>query len=486
MAIRLLGLGLGGALIGARGGASDAQAADGTAVIVGAVNITSVNRTLLTNRDPNSPAVFPQVSPMVRVLNGVLESDISGDNFQDGLQGHTAIANAAGLYGRGLGIGSVGVWGVSTNGTGVFAQAAAGNALAATASSGTGVFGQTNGSGGYGVRGNNTDGGNISAGILGTSQDGNGNGFGVRGISRNGPAGRFETSGSGTAVVALASAEAGIGVQGFVTNGNSNSIGVQGFSKSGFGLFGETNDGAGFVGRANTDGAGVAGSFTSNASYAQSGPPTVAVSNLKATDADLALGLICNGDLWITNGRLVVAKGAGFKNAAVRTSRGQTLMYSVEASVSVFEDFGRARLVNGQARVELDPLFMETIEPDYDVYLTARGMCQGLCVTSMDSSGFTVREAGGGNASVDFGYRVVGQGKGLSANHRMARIDTDGVRLPRGVHDIPPAEKVIASKHIPVGSHLPESVSTPSPRGGGSDRSASNGNPASSPSPRQR
>jgi hypothetical protein len=109
------------------------------------------------------------------------------------------------------------------------------------------------------------------------------------------------------------------------------------------------------------------------------------------------------------------------KCAAMPTSTGLRLLYAVEGPVALLEDLGSVHLVAGRARVELDPLFAETIElGDYSVFVSPRGETAGVYVASQDTRGFELREQQGGTSTLDVSYRVVARRKGLRADHRLA------------------------------------------------------------------
>ena len=105
----------------------------------------------------------------------------------------------------------------------------------------------------------------------------------------------------------------------------------------------------------------------------------------------------------------------GLKAAAVPHPDGShRVLYAVESPESWFEDFGRARLVEGQAQVELDPDFAavaHTEGEDYHVFLTPEGASNGLYVSGMGASSFEVREQQDGSNSLSFSYRVVAKRK---------------------------------------------------------------------------
>jgi hypothetical protein len=93
----------------------------------------------------------------------------------------------------------------------------------------------------------------------------------------------------------------------------------------------------------------------------------------------------------------------------------------------MFEDVGTVRLTSGRGRVELDPIFLETIEPgDYFVFLTPRGETPGVYVAIQDGRGFEVREQQGGTSTLDVSYRVTARRRGLASDHRLAGFPAFG------------------------------------------------------------
>ena len=115
---------------------------------------------------------------------------------------------------------------------------------------------------------------------------------------------------------------------------------------------------------------------------------------------------------------------SGTKSASVSIQDEQRLLYAIESPEVWFEDFGTATLRYGQAVVDIDPLFAATINlDDYHVFLTPLGDCQGLYVANKTSTGFEVRELGGGTSYVSFDYRI--------AAHRLGygevRLEVDTV-----------------------------------------------------------
>jgi hypothetical protein len=105
----------------------------------------------------------------------------------------------------------------------------------------------------------------------------------------------------------------------------------------------------------------------------------------------------------------------GTKSAAVPLNNGEMVkVFSVEGPEVWFEDYGSAELNGGVASVSLDPTFAQTIDTssDYHVFLTAKGESNSLYVTNETSTGFDVRESGGGRSSIAFDYHIVAHRKG--------------------------------------------------------------------------
>lgn len=224
----------------------------------------------------------------------------------------------------------------------------------------------------------------------------------VHGLSVDGTGGLCEST-NGPGLVALGPA---VGVLGLSTSES----GLVGISEGEYGIVGTSTTGPGCDGRSTNN---VGGGFgTENA-----GVPGLVAFNSQAGGGPAGNG---SGGMFLNGGWVVVN---GLKSAAVPTSRGTRLLYCLEATVALFEDFGVARLVNGRARVELDSLFAETVETgSYHIFLTPRGDNKGLYIAVRDARGFEIREGGGGTASIEVNYRVVAPRKGLQPNHRLARF----------------------------------------------------------------
>jgi len=108
--------------------------------------------------------------------------------------------------------------------------------------------------------------------------------------------------------------------------------------------------------------------------------------------------------------------GSGPKSCVVKTSQGPTLLYCQESPENLFEDFGNGQLNQGQAHIELDPLFLETVTIDQanplKVFIQVEGECNGVYVVK-GTTGFDVIELDKGTGDTPFSYRVVAKRKGF-------------------------------------------------------------------------
>lgn len=108
------------------------------------------------------------------------------------------------------------------------------------------------------------------------------------------------------------------------------------------------------------------------------------------------------------NGNHVIANGT--KTASVGTTKGNQLLYCVEASEVWFEDIGGAKLVNGECTINLDELFLETVVIDEKhpmrVFIQMEGESQEVYVEK-GTTYFKVKERNGGQSNAEFSYRIM-------------------------------------------------------------------------------
>jgi len=125
--------------------------------------------------------------------------------------------------------------------------------------------------------------------------------------------------------------------------------------------------------------------------------------------------------------------GSGAKYAVVRTTQGNRVLSVIESPEVWFEDFGEGKLANGQAHIELDPLFLETVTIDASnpmkVFVQLNDPdCNGTAVIR-GTTGFDVVELDNGNSNASFSYRLVAKRRGYE-NQRLKQTDM-GMDDPR-------------------------------------------------------
>lgn len=131
------------------------------------------------------------------------------------------------------------------------------------------------------------------------------------------------------------------------------------------------------------------------------------------------------GHVWVADNFRVY----GTKNAVVLTDNyGDRLMYSMEMPELKFEDEGFGELVEGICRIDIDPIFLDTIEPNSEqtpfmVHLTPYDWIQ-IRVKEIGNSYFIVEEKEG--LSGRFAWRMSATRKGY-AGVRLERIDDTSV-----------------------------------------------------------
>ena len=103
----------------------------------------------------------------------------------------------------------------------------------------------------------------------------------------------------------------------------------------------------------------------------------------------------------------------GTKSAVVQTvTYGKRKLYAVEAPDVRFSDEGMAHLQSAQARVALEPIFLETIEGDYLIQITPYGDAS-LYVAEIGADYFVVK-AREGDPNVSFAWRLSATRKGYA------------------------------------------------------------------------
>jgi hypothetical protein len=129
----------------------------------------------------------------------------------------------------------------------------------------------------------------------------------------------------------------------------------------------------------------------------------------------------------------------GTKSAAVKVDNGEyRLLYCQESTENWFEDFGKAQLTNGVVRINIDPLYAQTVNTsiDYHVFPIPEGDCKGLFVTNKTPTSFEVRELQGGTSNISFSYRIVAKRKGYEnlRLEKMAGPTPEEIMTERATH----------------------------------------------------
>ena len=110
----------------------------------------------------------------------------------------------------------------------------------------------------------------------------------------------------------------------------------------------------------------------------------------------------------------------GTKSAVVNTTYGVRKLYAMESPDVRFYDEGRSKLNNGIANISLDPIFIETVEPDYQVYLTPEAKTQGIYVDEKAKEYF-IAKGFNPTSNIPFAWQISALRKGYSS----IRLDSE-------------------------------------------------------------
>ena len=342
---------------------------------------------------------------------------------------------------QGISVDGVGVSGVSQTSPGVTGNSQAGPGVFGGATAGIGVSGESGTS--IGVSGESyTSIGVSGTGPTGVSGIGGRDGIGVTG------SGDFGVTGQGNTAGVTGASPFGTGVYGISTDWGVSGFGATGVRATGLKV-GVQGSGAenGVIG-SSLNGPGVAGFSDAQFQPAVWGSTNSVDSyGVRASNnsgGPQAWALVTDGNAAIEGGIVVVGSldVFGVKNALVKLSGEYRRLYCVESPECWFEDFGRARLVRGRARVRLDRTFAQAVRTDdYHIFLSPEGLSHGLYVARRTRDGFEVREQHQGKSTVPFSYRIVARRKDVKA----PRFDRVTVRpvppappRPRAVDAAPP------------------------------------------------
>jgi hypothetical protein len=93
------------------------------------------------------------------------------------------------------------------------------------------------------------------------------------------------------------------------------------------------------------------------------------------------------------------------------TNEKHRIMVAPESPEALFQDYGVGNLVNGYAKVEIDPILSKNILVDeahpMKVFIQLEGDCKGVYVFNKTATSFEVKELQNGNSTVSFSYQIV-------------------------------------------------------------------------------
>jgi hypothetical protein len=109
--------------------------------------------------------------------------------------------------------------------------------------------------------------------------------------------------------------------------------------------------------------------------------------------------------------------GTGTKSCVMKTSQGPKALYCVESPENYLEDYGTAQMVNGTARIDIDPVFLETITIDgenpYKVFIQMIDEISNNIHIKKYDTYFEVIENNGGTSNATFDWRFIAKRKGF-------------------------------------------------------------------------
>lgn len=103
--------------------------------------------------------------------------------------------------------------------------------------------------------------------------------------------------------------------------------------------------------------------------------------------------------------------GPGINATTIEKDDKIIVMPAVSAPENLFQDYGTGKLVNGRAKIVINPILTENIVVDKEhplkVFVQLEGDCNGVYVTNKSASGFEVVELGNGTSNIEFSYSIV-------------------------------------------------------------------------------
>lgn len=112
------------------------------------------------------------------------------------------------------------------------------------------------------------------------------------------------------------------------------------------------------------------------------------------------------------------------------------IMFCTEAPEVLFEDYGMAKLNNGEAYVTLDKVLTSSMKIDdkhpLKVFIQLEGDCNGVFVTDKSNVGFKVKELNNGKSNVSFSWHIVGSRADSKDEKGNVNSEFENLRLPIG------------------------------------------------------
>ena len=333
-------------------------------------------------------------------------TSVSGDNF---VEIRTSTADIDGLSSYVTGTGGIAIYGESPDYYGVWGVASA---------SGTGVYGSS--TGGVGVRGttfaDEAVSGLVRPGVMGVSNATGAKATGILGLagSATKTVGVRAVGGGSVSYV-----DADVNHIGLTANApqlavyayahNTTGERYAGHFKAEFDSDDNTyNEPRAQLAGFNPDGVGLIGNQMYYGGYFYSGGTTTggyAYVGSRENTGTVAV------PVW-TNHKII---GNGAVSTIVKGQADMVTMFAPEAPEVFFMDYGSGTLTNGEARIDLDPLFSKNIytskKKPLKVFVQVEGEHKGVFIVDKSSEGFTVKEANDGKSNASFSWFVVANRK---------------------------------------------------------------------------
>ena len=155
------------------------------------------------------------------------------------------------------------------------------------------------------------------------------------------------------------------------------------------------------------------------------------------------VGMRYNTNNGATSGTDYKVIGTGSVSTLIPDDSGNLrVMFAPEAPEILFQDYGVGQLVNGEARITIDPVLKKSLYVDDEhplkVFISLEGDCNGVYVTSKSIDGFTVKELKNGTSTIPFSWQIVANRADRKDESGIIVSRHVGLRLPKGPSFIKP------------------------------------------------